>query len=299
MSINVVDKYKVDPLGNSDNATAFASMRNDIAGYASANKPLPRLVFPEGIYSFSAWPNMAIHNLEMVAEGQAILKYTGTGDAVTFQGEDAPNGIGFGKRNIVFDGFKINPGMQAKDGLVLESIHASNFKVEVLGAGIIRAGLFNSAIVMNYCVATEIQPKVSSLSNAAGIGLGSGTYDCNGITLNLAQGNKLWPASAVRVVNPIIEGVQTGIDCQNAFFCEFKGGTIEQCQIGVNMHGGYGNYFDHVEMEGNKVKDVVVGSDTNNNVFAYCGDGSRINVSYSGLLSRYKNKVIKIGYFWA
>ncbi len=299
MSINVVDKYKLDTSGNSDNATALATMQRDIAALESAGKPKPRLVFPEGIYSFSAWPNMAFHNLEMVAEGQTILKYTGTGDAVTFQGEEAPGGIGFGKRNIVFDGFKINPGVQAKDGLVLESIHASNFKVEVLGAGSIRNGIFNSAIVINYCVVTEIEPKITSLSNASGIGLGSGTYDCNGITLNLAQNNKSWPASAVRVINPIIEGVQTGIDCKNAFFCEFKGGTIEQCQIGVNMQGGYGNYFDHVEMEGNKVKDVVIGSDTNNNVFAYCGQGSSLNVSYSGLLSRFKNKVIKIGYFWA
>lgn len=297
MSWNVVDRYGIDMSGNSDNAGKLLIARTEIASMAAAKKPLPRLVFPEGFCAFSEWPNFAFHNLQMVAEGETVLRYKGTGDAVTFKGaESASGGVGDGARNIVFDGFKIDPGHKALDGLVLSSIHASNFKVNVLGAGDPRNNNPNSAIRMTFCVCTELHPTVSSLDGVFG-GYG-GSFDCNGLTLTTLPGHGELPVCACNIIRPVIEGVRNGIYGVSSFFNEVRGGTIEQCKFGAIMLSGRGDLFDHVEMEGNTEYDVWCAKDYHDNVFMYCGDGHRrsFKTKIEGYLTN--NQIIPIGSLW-
>lgn len=295
MARDVTTFYGIDMSGATDNAAGLAHMRADMANLVGLKKPLPCLRFPEGICSFSSWPNMAFHNLEMRGEGQSVLRYTGTDDAVVFMGEEPNTAPGLGKRNVVFDGFTIDPGKQSRNGLVLNAMHASMIRAKVIGAGAPRNGVLNSAISMNFCVCAELHPTVSSLDLAID-GFG-GSFDCYGLTLNSFSVPE-WQASACRIERPIIEGVTTGIFGLATFFCEVRGGTIEQCKNGAVMVNGRGNLFDHVEMEGNADYDVWCTKDFHDNVFAYCGDGHRrtFKIKIEGYLTN--NQVIPIGSLW-
>lgn len=299
MARNAIDFYRLDPSGNGDNAVGLANMAADLRVTANAKKPLPRIVFPEGIYKFSQWPNFAIHNLEMVSEGQTILRYTGTDDAMTFMGEETGQLPGIGKRNILFDGFEIDPGLGAQNSLVIASCHASNFNVKVHGAGTPRgAGTLFSAVCLRYCVGTELRPTISPQLDNLIDGFG-GSPDCNGVMLDILNGNTDWPASACRINRPIIEGVINGIYSASSFYCEVLGGTIEQCQNGYFMLRGAYNYSSHVEMEGNKNLDVYCTKDAHDNVWALCGDGKRSHFKSKFEGYGTNNQVTYMGPLWS
>lgn len=293
MSWNVVDRYHLDPTGALDNAEELEAMRVEISELWAARKPLPRLVFPEGIYTFSRFPSMAFHNLELVAEGQAILKYTGTDDAVTFQGEDGTDLPGIGKRNVVFDGFTIDPGTQARHGLMLSSIHASTIRVKVLGAGSPRDGVRNSAIYMQYCVLTQLMPTVSNLDLA--ILNRGGSLDCIGVTLDIIGNIGDLPASAVRIVNPILENLDTGIYSKSSFFCGVRDGSIEYCRRGIYMESGGYMYVANVELEGNREVDVYLTEHAHDNIFWCCGNGHPRDLKVVDESLTTGNQVVPIG----
>ena len=273
MSRNVVDYYHLDPTGAEDNTNALHVMAQDMMDLWTARKPMPRLTWPEGIFKFSEWPNMTHHNLEMVSEGQTILRYTGTEDAVTFMGEYAGELPGLGKRNVVFDGFQIEPGPQARHGIMIASCHASHFRVKVIGAGAPRGGVLNSAIYMKYCVVTRLFPTVSSLDLA--IEGNNGSLDCIGVNLDIIGNQEALPASAVQIMMPILEGLTEGMHVTSGFFCITRDGTIEQCRRGINYErGGYCSFLN-VEMEGNSEYDVRFSEHAHDNWLWCCGNGHR------------------------
>jgi hypothetical protein len=274
MSWNVVDRYNLDPTGELDNADHLAHMRAEMDEYWTARKPKPRMVWPEGTFKFSRFPNMALHNMEMVSEGETVLKYTGTEDAVTFMGEQEGELPTLGKRNVVFDGFIIDPGDQARHGLMVASCHASHFRVSVLGAGAPRGGVLNSAIYMKYCVVTRLYPTVSSLDIAIA-GLPESRLDCVGVTMDIIGQQEALPASAVQVMMPVLEGLTEGMHYTSAFFCIVRDGTIEYCRKGINYErGGYCSFLN-VEMEGNQDYDIRFSQHAHDNHVWLCGNGHR------------------------
>lgn len=285
MAWNVADRYALNRDGTADNAAKLETMRAEIDAMAASKKPLPQLTFPEGIYSFSQWPNMAYHNLVMRAEGQAILKYTGTGDAVTFAGEATGPKNGLGKRNIVFDGFTIVPNIDGKDGLVIDGCHAGRFRVNVRGAGRPVSGGVYSAIHVKGCVCATIEPTVSVLDPV--IDGYTASYECLGLNLDVMNNNPQSPAAATEILRPVIEGCYIGMQVTNGFFCVTRDGTIEaSTNIGVYIRSGGYNSFINVEMEANKNYDVWCTKDAHENQFLLCGDGHR---------SRFKTRIE--GYF--
>lgn len=271
MGRNVVDFYKLDPSGSFDNTGALAHMAGDVKSLFDANKPKPKLVFPEGDYRFSKWPNLPFSNLNMEADGEVWLRHIGTGDAVSFIGEEPAStpGTSVGIRNASFDGFTIIPGSGTKDSLVLSSYHAGYVDVNVHGAGP-PSGAYNSAIHMKFCVCTELHPTVSSMDGNTG-----GSYECIGVNLDTINGIAELPTSACRIVRPVLEGLTQGMTGTATFYNETKGGTIEACKIAVFWTRGAYNFFDHVEMEANSQLDVYLTKDAHDNVFALCGDGKR------------------------
>ncbi len=301
MAWNVADRYKLDMTGATDNALKLVGMQGEIAALVAFKKPLPKLVFPEGICSFSAWPNMAFHNLEMQADGQAILRYTGSGDAITFMGEETGGLAGLGKRNIRFDGFTIDPGATAHDSLVVASCHAGYFRVKVVGAGPPPGdGTLRSAINIKFCVCSEFHPTISQLDRAIlGNDLGfSGSLDIIGINLDRLFDKPDWPASACLIVNPIIEGLLIGIQSTHGWFTQVRDGTIETNRmVGIYVKEGADNVFKNVEMEGNAL-DIWCTKDAHDNVFDRCGDGHgrHLTTKIDGYMTN--NTIIKTGSLW-
>jgi hypothetical protein len=273
MPRHVVDFYHLDMTGAEDNADKLRVMSQDMMDLWVARKPMPRLVWPEGICKFSEWPNLCHHNLELVGEGQTILRYTGTDDAVVFMGEQEGELPGLGKRNVVFDGFHIDPGSQARHGLIIASCHAGHFQVKVNGAGAPRGGVLNSAIYMKYCVVTRLIPTVSSLDLA--IEGSSGSLDCIGVNLDIIAQQEALPASAVQIMMPILEGLTEGMHVTSGFFCVTRDGTIEQCRRGIEYErGGYCTFLN-VEMEGNSQYDIHFSEHAHDNHVWLCGNGHR------------------------
>ena len=293
MARNVVDYYHIDMTGAEDNAPKLALMAQDISDNWTNRKPQPRFVFPEGICQFSDWPNMAYHNVEIVSEGETVLKYTGTDDAVTFMGEQRGELATLGKRNVVFDGFTIDPGHQSRHGLVITSCHAGSFRAKVLGAGDPRDGVRNSAIFMRYCVVTQLFPTVSNLDPA--IESRGGSLDCIGVSLDNVAGADPLPASAVQIMMPILEGIHTGIHSIASFFCVVRDGTIEYCKRGVQMDGGAYSTFHNVEMEGNAEYDFHFTQHAHDNVVWLCGNGHQMDLRVIDDSLTTGNQVVRIG----
>ena len=108
MSINVIDAFKFDPTGKTDNAGRFASFTASLSDL----NPLPRFVFPEGVYSYSNCPNLALENLEIFGEGQCEWHYTGVNDALTIDGNST--GPTQGVMNMIVDGIRVVPTAAAR-----------------------------------------------------------------------------------------------------------------------------------------------------------------------------------------
>jgi hypothetical protein len=267
MAINVVDQYGFDPTGAADNAAQFTAMVADISNRLN-RRSMPRFVFPEGQYQYSACPNLAFHNLEIAGEGQCEWHYTGSGTALTFDGISTGPGGG-GKFNMWVDGIRVVPTDAAADTVVINSVHHSYFRIRAYGAGAPRGGNPCKAIALYWCVCTELQnPTVTAFD--AGYGMcGGGSYDCVGIWLDHVTQPSVWQTTDCRFLNPIIEGVRVGIQLQDAGGCMFSGGTVESCtDTGINMVAGGQNRAWGLWLENNTNHDIVFGSGAKNNDFA-------------------------------
>ena len=266
MAINVVDQYGFDPTGATDNAAKFDALVADIQGRMN-KRSLPRFVFPEGQYQYSACPNLAFHNLEIAAEGQVEWHYTGTGDALTIDGDSTGPGGG-GRFNMRVDGIRVVPTSAARDTVVIRAVHHSYFRIRAYGAGAPRGAMPCKAISTYWCVCTEFDnPTVSPFDAMFGMS-GGGSYDCVGLWLDTVTVPAAWQTTCCRFTNPIIESVRTGIQIQNAGGCMFSGGTVESCtDTGINIVTGGQNRAWGLWLEGNKNHDVVFGPGAKANDF--------------------------------
>jgi hypothetical protein len=263
MSINVVDRYAFDPTGAKDNAPAFNTMAGEIR--ALTGKPLPRIIFPEGIYSYSGCPNLAFHNLEIVADGQVELHYTGTGDALTFDGEaTGPNGGG--KFNMYVDGLRVVPSAATRDTIVIKSAHHSYFRVKAYGAGAPHNNVPNKAISAYWCVCTEFyMPTVTPFDTSFGTG-GGGSYDCIGLWLDTVTAPAMRQTTDCMFRDAIIEGCRIGIQLTDAGGCLFSGGTSEgHSDTGIYIVNGGQNRSWGLWLENNKNNDVWFGANAKDN----------------------------------
>jgi hypothetical protein len=262
MSWNVVEKFSFDPTGGSDNADELATLAEDLREYKAANRPLPRVVFPEGVYNFSTWPNLAINGLECVGEGNVLLRHTGSGPAITFDGVSTGPGGG-GQFNMLIDNFYIMPNGNTTDTFILNSIHHSLVRVHALGVGVPGS----KAISMYWCVLTELNNCSVTPHDDKVFGPG-GSYDCIGLWLDKVTQPSHWQTTACRFVNPILENLRIGAWLEDAGGCQFTGGAIEYCtERGIVIRTGGNNQTRNLWLEGNNERDIWFKYDTHDNRF--------------------------------
>lgn len=277
MSWNVAEKYALDMSGALDNAPKLAQLANDIAVLRAGDKPMPRLVFPEGILSFSSWPDLAYANLQIVAEGECRLRYTGSGDGVVFDGSlRNPAAQEPGIDNLTFTGFDIDAGPSGVP-LWFKGIHRSNLGARVL---VYRGGTtMRAAIQMSFCVVTKIRPVVSSPRKTPIVGLWIDTW----------PGKANLQTTACAIDTPCLEGCSIGMQMQSAGSCITYGGTVENCGVAVGLDNAGHNRFIAVDMEGNG-QDVQATGNAKGNGFEGCGNDGNLNTNFGWFSSNWACK---------
>ncbi len=254
--IDVVSRYGLDVTGGTDNAAKLAEVASDIAALYAAGKPLPRLVFTEGILAFSQWPDLAYANLQIVAEGECRLR-----GSVVFDGSRRDPGSVVPPNepqvnNLTFTGFDVY------GKTTFMGVHRSNLSVRTIGFG----------IEMVFCIVTKLHPVVS----------GSGRNPV-GLTLSAWPGRANLQTTACTIDTPCLEGCSCGLYVVSAGNCYVHGGTIESCGTGVQIDTGGNNMFYSIDMEGNGL-DVRALADAHNNGFVSCGTGGKLKTNF-GLFS--------------
>jgi hypothetical protein len=272
MAWDVVEKFGCDPTGDTDNAPMLAHLQQDLQAYVSAKRPLPKVIFPEGVYAFSVWPNLAINNLQMAGNGEVYLCHTGTGPAMVFDGD----ALAGGKFNLMVEDLRLIPSINGgTDGLVLDAIEHSYFKMKVFGAG--QAGA--KACVMRWCCLTELYNYGVSRHHARCSPFGEdnvGVWDCYALWLDISAGNGL-QTTACRLTNPTIGFCRTGIHFQDAGGCQITGGAIEECShAGIEIVTGGSNQSWSLWLELNSNQDIIMGRDTHDNRFVVTNPNANV-----------------------
>jgi hypothetical protein len=277
MAINVAEKYNLDMTGGSDNSDKLATMAADIAAIHAAKKPMPLLVFSEGVVLFDHWPNLAYDGLKIFAEGECILRHTGKGHAVNFDGPAIYPGDQGGPDGLQFEGFIIEPTMNGGHGFVINSCHRSRFDVFVRLTSGPTTTDFNAAINMVFGILTEIRPRVNGHKT-----------NCIGLAFDSLPNRPDLPPTANRISLPILEGCEWGTYLAAAAYTNFYDGSIEGCGTGIEIDDGGNNHFIMVEMEGNKNYDAVTTAKAHDNLFWHCGEGhpSKFKSSFAGWNNR-------------
>lgn len=286
MSINAVDIYKFDPTGMEDNSIPFSNLITDQMNCIADKKPLPKIIFPEGVYKYLVAPTLTIPNMDWEADGYVELFYTGVGNALTFDG--GPNGI----FNIRFDGFRLVPNPYSADTLVLTGVHHSHFRTRILGAGSgtqVTGGapIQTACLRASWCVCTEFEDltitpaDVQYVIAKGSIQMPGGAFPSNVTGVWLDQVNKLQTTDCT-FSRPILEGLNVGININNAGNCGFEHGTIENGYTGIVISTGGYNSFRFIDMEGNSNKDVILYGNAHNNLFLVCGSDGNLNVQQGG-----------------
>lgn len=205
--VSVVD-YGADPTGIADSTSAMAAAFAVVA----ANPDKYCLIFPSGTYRYTVSPNYGVTGACIYAQGQVILQYEGTGNAVIFDG-GASVSLAY---DVQFLGdFVINGAATSLNGIYLRSVHHSKIQGHVKGCGTSGAGLKTE-----FAVCTEFWVKVTN----------NGSFGANRPVNGYSLGNRdtAEQTSACIFYNPICEGVSAvGILLTAASSCQFFGGTSE------------------------------------------------------------------------
>lgn len=210
-----------------------------------------RLVFQSGRYYASAFPNFAVQDAEVDAEGEVRLRYTGTGVAIDLDGGAAGAGVynaKFGNAGM----FIIEAANTATHAIRARAFHAGLVRAKVLGCGNTSAGLKTQ-----WCVCTEFYVIVSVNHEGWYSALRPGF----GYDLDLRGAGEF--TSYCTFDTPIVEGPNIGIKLTATLGNNFFGGTSEGCgtygvQAGTAAHLDkfYGSDF-----EANTTADVFCDGD--------------------------------------
>lgn len=200
-----------------------------------------RLRWPSGRYYYSASPNWAIPDAQIVAEGEVRLRYTGTGNAVILD-------AGSGSQNCYntqMGNFIVEAPSGSMNAVFSRGVHHGKLAFKVRGAGTTYAGL---RVEFGVCTEFDI---TCSVNEAIPDG-GWYSKPLNGIVLTRRGVGET--ASACLFTNPIIEGVGgDGIVLDYAIKNVFTGGTSEgNTGLGVkcSTNSSY-NSFNAIDLEVN------------------------------------------------
>lgn len=241
----MTEAQRTDVLANTaliDVTDALQAARDHLAGMPRKK----RLVFPAGTYLYSASPNWAINDAEIVTEGEVVFRYTGSGDCVIL---DAGAGTEV-KYNVKFGRVFVEGTSTSGHGFFVRSVHHSDIRGVVRGCGTTK-----NALQVNFAVATTFDVIASVNENLASIGVTwFGTPAAKPLHgLYLDQRGVGEQVSACYFPKPVIEGVaDTGIVLVNAIQNRFVGGTSEANTTGIILEAGaVDNTFDGIDLEVN------------------------------------------------
>lgn len=239
-NINVSDApWNVKGDGVTDNTVALASLQTYLSGLTTP----PLAIFPAGTYLYSTSPNWSFVGSHIRAEGLVVLKHTGTGNAWIYD-SGAVSGI---ITNCRMEGpFEIDGNANSTNGLFIRSVHHSYFEVRIRNCATTGAGILVNFGVCN----VYMRPRISSVEGAF-------TFKpLVGILFDLRGVGE--PVTYSTIIEPIIEGVPTGIKLVNADGNIFLGGTCESCSVrGIEESSTcHENQFINMDLEQNTTDDA-------------------------------------------
>ena len=249
-----VKAFGADNLGISDNATIFAKVAALVASAAQAIE----VVFPNGIYKYSATPNWAHSNAKYTFGGEVRLRYTGTGNAVTLDG----GATGPGVYNCRFgDGgrVKVECPSNALHAIYVRAYHLGLVRGQVMGAGTASAG-----IKTRWLVSTDIDVRCS-VNEEGWYNSGSGVAKpAIGFDLDIRGAGE--QTSYCNITNPDASGPAIGIQLSGTLGNNIWGGAAQSCSsYGLFAStGASGDKFFGTDFEVNGAADI------------YCVGGNRI-----------------------
>lgn len=230
--------------GVADDTAALQAARDYIA---SLNRPV-KLVFPAGTYKYTASPNWAIQDAEIVADGAVLLVCTGPSHAVVLNGAGTPNGNIY---NCKFGKFLVAGNSAGLHGIYVASLHHSDVSARVIGAGAASAGLY---IQFSVCTRYDIQVTKNGQPGNVWYDGAQPLYGVYGTELN--PGELL---SYCTFINPILEHTSSGgMYLDHAFGNTIIGGTMEGI-TGTGLHltaNAFNNKIFTVDFEVNQDHDV-------------------------------------------
>jgi len=215
--------------GSADDTVALHALRA-----AAALTSGVTIVLPRGIYAYTTSPNWCLPGVQMIGEGGAILRHTGTGAALRIEAGPA------GMNGLLFRDLTIQGNAQTTPGVSVATIYRSTFeRLRVQGCALTAPAFQIAAAVLNEFSGLAVIP--SDFKPAIGLLLADA--DC----------------AANTIINPEMEGVTgAGIALgagagQNVFI----GGTSESNGIGVDLgFNASRNIFLGIDCEANAQQDI-------------------------------------------
>lgn len=218
--------------------------RNRVAGLSMAR----RLIYPSGRYYRSLAPNWAIADAEIVAEGEARIRYTGTGNAVELNG--LPGGI----FNTKIKNFIVEAPSTAASGFAAFAAHKALFEgCKVLGCGSGAAGFY-----AEWCVGATWDRPIVSINDENGWFGGAKPLVGMQLTRNGSGGNY---TSYCNIINAYMEGTDIGVLLDYTFGNNFFGGALEGCAtvgLQTTTHAR-GDKVRGLDFEANPASDITLG----------------------------------------
>ncbi len=173
------------------------------------------------VYGFSSTLTLTYSDVLIIGNG-ATWKFTGSGDAVLWNGHNIVNGA----RNIVVNDLLISGNASATNGLHLREVNNSTFRnVRVTDVS-------NAGFLCEFCVLVEFDRPVVSTNDAPFTTTPKyGMYlDWNPATMGNTK------TTSMTILNPVMEGIRTspgvGIYADNTDQIIIIAGSLEACTIG-------------------------------------------------------------------
>lgn len=241
--VYATDFQGVDSTGATDSTAGLAAAWT----YVSSNAQQIELVFPQGIYEASSFPNFAVNHARVIPEGEVRLRYTGTGTAIALDAGSGSQNVYDVTFGLPGQPFIVESASTTSNCVFVRAVHHSTICVKPRTAGASSAGL-----AVNFAVCTKFYMTCSVNEDGGWYNGQQPTYG-----IYLTKRNAAEQVSYCTFYTPVIEGPVNGIYLDWADGNLFLGGTAEACSnIGVTLTANATrNTFHNMDFEVNTTSD--------------------------------------------
>lgn len=244
--------------GTTDDTAALAA----VATYAAGLTNPCQIVFSPGTYCYTASPNWAVAGGKVSAQGNVVLRYKGTGNAVIL---DAGATAGVFIEDFTF-GEQSNPFTIEAPQSSGHAIFARGLNTGTVVSAMVRgAGNASAGLLTNACVITTFHVQVVPYT--------TGWYDDGSGPAKPLAGTILTQRNA---------GEQTS-------YCTFINPQAAACQFGFSLDFALGNVFIGGDAEFNTITGMVLSANAvNNKVYGMDFEQNTVNdVACAGLYNEF------------